>query len=317
MQLGDWLGKLQWMASLKICAHSRESLATVNSLTCTAPKALWERLSGSQHASGCLLMFLLLLERHSCRRLAVILAVTIIFKSQVQHIKIFARTVVKSCKFWPKAFDLFAGPPLIRKPFELALEYEIAEAWFSSDSSSWLYTDAYMGLEISFTCSWIIRHSYFTWQVMDLVELTVIKDSLVGKPGISGLSVEQRKRLTIAVELVANPSIIMMDVRLYLNTKYLQQQGFVQMSKHSAFIFALHRIYDANPIWMELALFLAESSFEGCKLNLHELVMASLRILWAIKYSQATLYPRALISNLKFLLYRSQPLVWMQERLPL
>lgn len=49
---------------------------------------------------------------------------------------------------------------------------------------------------------------------MDLVELTAIQDALVGKPGVSGLSVEQRKRLTIAVELVANPSIVFMDVRL-------------------------------------------------------------------------------------------------------
>jgi ABC-type multidrug transport system ATPase subunit len=46
--------------------------------------------------------------------------------------------------------------------------------------------------------------------VLKLVELSPIRDALVGIPGRSGLSVEQRKRLTIAVELVANPSIIFM-----------------------------------------------------------------------------------------------------------
>ena len=58
---------------------------------------------------------------------------------------------------------------------------------------------------------------FYSWmqmfidEVMELVELKPLRQAIVGLPGVSGLSTEQRKRLTIAVELVANPSIIFMD----------------------------------------------------------------------------------------------------------
>ncbi|KAK8963782.1 ABC transporter G family member 39 [Platanthera guangdongensis] len=56
------------------------------------------------------------------------------------------------------------------------------------------------------------QHRYmFVEEVMALVELQPLKKAIVGLPGAHGLSAEQRKRLTIAVELVAGPSIIFMD----------------------------------------------------------------------------------------------------------
>ncbi|KAG6387951.1 hypothetical protein SASPL_153147 [Salvia splendens] len=65
-------------------------------------------------------------------------------------------------------------------------------------------------LRLSSQCDFAIQRT-FVDEVMALVELTQLRGALVGVPGVKGLSVEQRKRLTIAVELVANPSIVFMD----------------------------------------------------------------------------------------------------------
>ncbi|OCF41123.1 ABC transporter [Kwoniella heveanensis CBS 569] len=46
--------------------------------------------------------------------------------------------------------------------------------------------------------------------IIDLLELHDIEDALIGQPG-AGLGVEQRKRLTIGVELVSKPSLLFLD----------------------------------------------------------------------------------------------------------
>ncbi|KAE8662416.1 hypothetical protein F3Y22_tig00113337pilonHSYRG00028 [Hibiscus syriacus] len=51
----------------------------------------------------------------------------------------------------------------------------------------------------------------FVKEFLQMIELDEIKDSLVGIRGVNGISAEQHKQLTIAIELVANPSIIFMD----------------------------------------------------------------------------------------------------------
>ncbi|CAI6339603.1 unnamed protein product [Periconia digitata] len=46
--------------------------------------------------------------------------------------------------------------------------------------------------------------------IIDLLELQDIQDAIVGVPG-AGLSIEQRKRLTLGVELVAKPKLLFLD----------------------------------------------------------------------------------------------------------
>ncbi|KAL7168253.1 hypothetical protein ACSBR2_038649 [Camellia fascicularis] len=75
----------------------------------------------------------------------------------------------------------------------------------------------------------------FFKEVMELIALTPMRNALVGFPNANGLSIEQRKRLTITVELVANPSIIFMDeptigldsraTTIVMRTLFLLSQG--------------------------------------------------------------------------------------------
>lgn len=51
----------------------------------------------------------------------------------------------------------------------------------------------------------------FVDQVLSMLELTLIQDLQVGDDLSGGLSFEQKKRLSIAVEVVANPSILFLD----------------------------------------------------------------------------------------------------------
>ena len=57
------------------------------------------------------------------------------------------------------------------------------------------------------------KQNKFVEEVMELVGLLPLRHALVDLLGVNGLSTEQRKRLTIVVELVANPSNIFMDIR--------------------------------------------------------------------------------------------------------
>lgn len=60
----------------------------------------------------------------------------------------------------------------------------------------------------------------FVDSIIKMFELTPLKDAQVGTTDEGGLSFEQRKRLSIAVEFAASPSILFLDeVRLFLKFK--------------------------------------------------------------------------------------------------
>lgn len=47
-------------------------------------------------------------------------------------------------------------------------------------------------------------------EIIDLLELQDLEDAIIGVPGV-GLDVEQRKRVTIGVELVSRPTLLFLD----------------------------------------------------------------------------------------------------------
>jgi len=61
--------------------------------------------------------------------------------------------------------------------------------------------------------------SRFVNTIMNMFELTPLKDYQVGTTDTGGLSFEQRKRLSIAVEFAASPSILFLDEVNILSAK--------------------------------------------------------------------------------------------------
>ena len=53
----------------------------------------------------------------------------------------------------------------------------------------------------------LMRYTHLTAGILEILELDIIKDRLIGSEETGGLSTEQRKRCTIAVEMAANPSL--------------------------------------------------------------------------------------------------------------
>ncbi|KAH1153472.1 hypothetical protein AAZX31_18G062400 [Glycine max] len=103
-----------------------------------------------------------------------------------------------------------SGYPKVQQTFARISGYveqnDIHSPQLTVEESLWFSASLRLPKEVSME-----KKHEFVEQVMKLVELDSLRKGLVGMPGTSGLSTEQRKRLTIAVELVANPSIIFMD----------------------------------------------------------------------------------------------------------
>lgn len=96
----------------------------------------------------------------------------------------------RRCTGYVEQFDVQSPQLTIRETCEFSAALRLDPQFIKSDSTIF---------------------SKFVSQTLEMLELTNIEHLQVGDDSSGGLSFEQRKRLSIAVELVANPSIIFLD----------------------------------------------------------------------------------------------------------
>ena len=58
-------------------------------------------------------------------------------------------------------------------------------------------------------------NSRLSSQVEVMLQLSEIRDTVIGELGKGGLKLAHRKRIAIAMELVANPSVLLLDVSFF------------------------------------------------------------------------------------------------------
>ena len=59
------------------------------------------------------------------------------------------------------------------------------------------------------------EYSRLSLQVELMLQLGEIRDTVIGELGKGGLRLAHRKRIAIAMELVANPSVLLLDVSFF------------------------------------------------------------------------------------------------------
>lgn len=95
----------------------------------------------------------------------------------------------RRCSGYVEQFDVQSPELTVRETIFFSAKLRLDPTLVKTDEERWAFVDS----------------------VMQAVELTSLADSAVGTDEDFGLSFEQKKRLSIAVELAASPSVIFLD----------------------------------------------------------------------------------------------------------